>query len=302
MVQLPPPYSYCLWTKVFGTRKGREPVVVLLTGGGAPCKVYARLAEELGGWRCVVVYDRAGYGESGEMEKKKIMATDSAEELAALLHVLRVRGPYVLLGHSYGAIIAREFVELMNNRDGVVGLALIEPASELLYHTYTPSIPPPAFDSLLRDVDVEKVLHLREESGLTDEEWDAMMEAISRTLPNARYEDCRSSGRILAGKKQMMAHVLDPWPVAVLRCNWYRDWKKLFVAGVVKGNGSVEEREEAQKFLWDVEVFDDEVRAGLVRRYRYFDDCGRDVPLRRPDVVREEVGWVMELLRERGLE
>ncbi|KAF2730063.1 alpha/beta-hydrolase, partial [Polyplosphaeria fusca] len=288
------------------------PVVLFFTGGGAPCEVYVRLLREMGrSWRVLVV-EREGYGRSirgddtGEegtssSRGKQIMARDSAEELSALLRVMGVKGPYVLVAHSYGAIVAREFLDVQGvHLDKVVGLALIEPASELLYQTHKPVIPPPAFDAVLKGVDVDKVTRLREESGMTDAEWDDAIRGIEKTAPGAALEECRASGRILADKHQLTRHVMSPWPVAVLRCNWAVELQKLFDAGVEAGNGSDEERKQVREFLWAWRAFDDEVRAGLdmaeggvTRRYTYFEECGHDVPSRRPDVVIQEVGWVM---------
>ena len=62
--------------------------------------------------------------------------------------------------------------------------------------------------------------------------------------------------------------------MSVLRCNWHVDWKRLYDAGVGYS---------AEK-----------------RRYRHFEGCGYDAPLRSPDVVVQEVEGVMRVLEERG--
>ncbi|ORY19455.1 Alpha/Beta hydrolase protein, partial [Clohesyomyces aquaticus] len=265
LVPLPPPYSHRLYVKILGPKRCSplQSVLVFFSGGGAPTLLYMKLMERLTKrWR-VLVYDRAGYGKSempweigsGNDQRRVIMAQDSAQELRALLSAISLPGPYVVIAHSYGGIVAREFIELMNHSDAIIGLSLIEPASELLYQIHKPSIPPPSFTPLLENVDISSLLHLRSRSGFTDLEWDAVIAAIATTAPNTEYEDCRASGRRLAERKQIERRVMDPWPVGLLRGDWYRQWKVLFDKGVEVGNGSEEEREECRRFLWEVDVF-----------------------------------------------
>jgi alpha-beta hydrolase superfamily lysophospholipase len=107
-----------------------------------------------------------------------------------------VAPPYVLAAHSYGALIAREFLDLHSATSGVaVGMILAEPAAELTYEVF----------SMLDNVDynavtagVDFVAHLREESKLSDDKWEAMIRAIARTEQGARAENTRGSGRPLS--------------------------------------------------------------------------------------------------------
>lgn len=70
------------------------------------------------------------------------------------------------------------------------------------------------------------------------------------------------------------------------------------------GNGSEREREGARQFVQTWELFDDEVRGAqcalaVGKRYVRVDDCGHDVVVRRPELVVEEVRWVLGQLGER---
>jgi pimeloyl-ACP methyl ester carboxylesterase len=70
-------------------------------------------------------YDRAGFGwsDAGPMPRT---AGRIADELHTLLTRTHVPPPFVLVGHSYGALVMRMFAA--RHRDEVGGLVLVEPA------------------------------------------------------------------------------------------------------------------------------------------------------------------------------
>jgi pimeloyl-ACP methyl ester carboxylesterase len=70
-------------------------------------------------------YDRAGFGwsDAGPLPRT---AGRIADELHALLRAAAVPDPYLLVGHSYGGLVARLYAS--RHADNVAGLVLIEPA------------------------------------------------------------------------------------------------------------------------------------------------------------------------------
>lgn len=64
-------------------------------------------------------------------------AQQGVADLHALLIAAKERGPYVLVGHSWGGLIARLFASTYP--DAVVGLVLVDPASEFLKNSLTPA-------------------------------------------------------------------------------------------------------------------------------------------------------------------
>ena len=78
----------------------------------------------------VCTYDRAGDGLSDARPAKvrPLTGATQARELHTLLTVIGVGPPYVLVGHSYGGMITREFAALYHGR--VAGMVLIDASSE----------------------------------------------------------------------------------------------------------------------------------------------------------------------------
>lgn len=75
----------------------------------------------------VVAYDRAGLGWSDPSPRPRDAVT-MAEELHALMHHGNIPGPYILVGHSLGGPIARQFAARYPNE--VAGLVMVDSAHE----------------------------------------------------------------------------------------------------------------------------------------------------------------------------
>ena len=70
-------------------------------------------------------YDRSGFGWSAGNPQS--MAQDNVD-LQALLAAANVPGPYVLVGHSLGALLVRRYAD--HYPDGIVGMVLVGPTHE----------------------------------------------------------------------------------------------------------------------------------------------------------------------------
>jgi hypothetical protein len=78
----------------------------------------------------VCTYDRAGDGVSDARPDsvQPLTGATQARELHALLAAIRVGGPYIMVGHSYGGMLSREFAALYPSE--VKGMVLIDASSE----------------------------------------------------------------------------------------------------------------------------------------------------------------------------
>jgi pimeloyl-ACP methyl ester carboxylesterase len=104
-----------------------SPTVLLESGfaatSGAWSKVQPRVAET----RRVCSYDRAGAGFSDPGPEPRDGAA-IAEDLDEGLRAAHIRGPFVVVGHSAGALYVRLFADL-RPRD-IVGMVLVDPSVE----------------------------------------------------------------------------------------------------------------------------------------------------------------------------
>lgn len=100
-----------------------QPVVVMIAGLGDGMAAFKDVAPQLAQGATVIVYDRAGYGDSDPAPGPRDAAA-AARELSGLLAQTGVSGPYVLVGHSNGGLIAEYYAAI--HPDDVASLILAE--------------------------------------------------------------------------------------------------------------------------------------------------------------------------------
>ena len=132
--------------------RGRgRPTVILVSGYGNGADVWSQLdpgvrrPPVLAGvarYSRVCAYDRPNSilqpdrpGRSDPVPQPRT-ATDAVAELHALLRAARLRGPYVLVGHSLGGLFARLYASTYPRQ--VAGLVLVDATYELLRDLFTP--------------------------------------------------------------------------------------------------------------------------------------------------------------------
>lgn len=114
--------------------------VVLIAGGLAPAKVWAKVQGVVGKFRRVCSYDFAGLGESDKAASKMQSADEVVTDLHALLEGSAEKGPFILVGHSAGGIYARGIVTKYPRQ--VIGLVFVDSAHEeqaLRFHELDPN-------------------------------------------------------------------------------------------------------------------------------------------------------------------
>jgi pimeloyl-ACP methyl ester carboxylesterase len=85
-----------------------SPTVVLEAGFGADAFAWRDVQPQLGRTTRTCAYDRAGTGNSVAPPGVRD-ASDEIADLRQLLTRARIDPPYVLVGHSYGGVLARVF-------------------------------------------------------------------------------------------------------------------------------------------------------------------------------------------------
>ncbi len=100
-----------------------SPVVVLESGLSASCINWTRVQQDLAAITTVVAYDRAGLGWSDAAPSPRT-SLRSADELHALLGLAGLDPPYVIVGHSFGGLVARSYYRRFAGQVG--GLVFVD--------------------------------------------------------------------------------------------------------------------------------------------------------------------------------
>lgn len=108
-------------------QRSTTPTVVFEAGLGDSSATWADLQASVTETRRACSYDRLGYGWSSAAHGERSPA-DAATELRALLDTAGEPGPFVIVAHSLGALIARDFAAA--NQSKVAGLVLVDPTND----------------------------------------------------------------------------------------------------------------------------------------------------------------------------
>ena len=112
-----------------GTVGAVGPTVIFESGQGEGMDSWKLLTSALASCAHVIVYDRPGIGKSGSREQSVLTANIVASDLDLLLRKLRAVPPYILVGHSLGALYVQAFVRAHPNE--VAGVVLVDGSSPL---------------------------------------------------------------------------------------------------------------------------------------------------------------------------
>jgi pimeloyl-ACP methyl ester carboxylesterase len=85
-----------------------SPTIILINGAGGPVEAWYRLMPELVRLGTVFAYNRPGVGESDKPRHPQT-GTVMAADLHSLLRSEGIPGPYILVAHSLGGLIANLF-------------------------------------------------------------------------------------------------------------------------------------------------------------------------------------------------
>jgi pimeloyl-ACP methyl ester carboxylesterase len=100
-----------------------RPTVVLEAGFPGDSQTWRDVQPQLGRSARTCAYDRAGLGNS--LPRRGIHdAADEVDDLQRLLHAARLPRPYVLVGHSYGGMLAELFAR--EHADETAGVVLVD--------------------------------------------------------------------------------------------------------------------------------------------------------------------------------
>lgn len=283
-------------------RTPQDPLVIILTGAGDVASSYTALSPLVCRFARILVYDRSGLGRS-EPSPQRPSAISAAGELHSLLRAMELRAPLVLVAHSYGAIVAREYFHL--HADEVVGMVLVDGSTERQCDYF--QIPDPNINAVLGEMKLSQVTGLREDSALSREEWRIRAIDYSRgTLAaqaeaDAFVEVCHALG----SKRQVQTQAMGDKPLSVIRCNGARDYERIYQKGIEAGNGTLQQRLAFRGLLdrWDSidqTLKEDQLQLSSNAHLVYQPDCGHNIHLVLPEVVAGEIQWILRQLQTRN--
>jgi pimeloyl-ACP methyl ester carboxylesterase len=102
---------------------GHGPSVIFEAGIGADHSLWP-IADRIRGRAYACVYDRPGNGDSPAASDRPTTARQDVADLHALLALAQIPGPVLIVGHSYGGLIA--VMETIEHPEDVAGLVLID--------------------------------------------------------------------------------------------------------------------------------------------------------------------------------
>lgn len=124
-----------MWISCTGTG---SPTAVLINGLGSDHTIWKPVVGRLEKQARVCVADRPGLGSSPKRKgSTRTDAGEHADELRAALAAAGESGPYVLIAHSYGGLIARAFAA--QTPDDVDGVMLVDAVYPGIHRTFLPS-------------------------------------------------------------------------------------------------------------------------------------------------------------------
>ncbi|KAH8811057.1 Alpha/Beta hydrolase protein [Xylogone sp. PMI_703] len=297
--------SHSLYMSVSGPdRQDGEPLILLMQGLGSTIDEWVAVQRLIRPFARFLCYDRSGLGrsESPPNPPDAISAVSIATDLDTLLKNAGVNPPYIILCHSRGGITSREFLHLRPN--DVVGIVFVDANQEntFLHHE---NFPPPCFDIMMAGIDYWEVVGIKADTPLSEEEFQAVLDVQRKpsTAVTQAAEEAGAKGdsRVLAAKQQLQNQVMQNRPISVIHANTARDFQRMYEAGVKAGNGSEKDREEFREIIefWKATST---VRAkeilslSSVHRFRDTSKSGHNVQLLEPELIVDEVKWVLSHL------
>ncbi|KAJ5569884.1 catalytic protein [Penicillium hispanicum] len=281
-------------------RRPGAPLVIVLTGITSSALEWSAVCRHLESETSILLYERSGYGHSEDCPREPDSLT-IVDELSRLLVAAALTPPYLVVGHSWGGILAREFIAARRSED-ICGLVLVDPVQERMqFETW----PDPSIAAVTEGLDYMEVVGLTRDHQLTGSEWKELMEEESsdkharqavRELPYLQV-----SRGTLAKRQQLIPgrDLLEGKPMSVLRGNSKRDHELLYQEGVARGQGSDAQRAKFFEYLarWDQseDTFQRELlNLSSTARFSTTTRSGHNIQMTEPGLVADEIRWVLQ--------
>jgi hypothetical protein len=237
-----------------------------------------------------------------------------ALELKLLLDTAGVSGPWVVIAHGYGGIIAREFGPLMNEKEddeiwnGVAAMVLVHCVTE-----YTEDVRPRGLQNAFWGLfdggegSFPEIANMEKRHRMNAEEWAAYnymgTEEEKKTWDEASMREMAGvavSVEELREKKQYEKYVMGLNPVIVIKGNTTEEVKKVLDWAEEGGKGTEEQRALVRKWLGmeeeETRVQKDQLKLTYAGVMVHALESGQDVQLTQPKLIVEEVEEIFNFM------
>ncbi|KAJ5508794.1 catalytic protein [Penicillium freii] len=281
-------------------RQPGAPLVVVLTGITSSALEWSAVCRHLEHEASVLLYERTGYGQSEACPTAEPDSLTIVDELSRLLVAAALPPPYLVVGHSWGGILAREFLAARGH-EAICGMVLVDAVQErMLFEMW----PDPSIAAVTAGLDYMEVVGLTRDHRLTESEWAELM--AEEASPHHERQAVRElpylqiSRKLLAQKHQVLPgrNLLHSKPLSVLRGNSLRDQERMYYRGVAEGLGTEAQRATFRDYLdkWDrsEEAFQRELlNLSNTARFSTTSQSGHNIQITEPERVADEIRWVL---------
>ncbi|KAJ5888356.1 hypothetical protein N7495_008397 [Penicillium taxi] len=248
-------------------RQPGAPLVVVLTGINSSALEWSALCRHLENEATVLLYERTGYGHSETCPTAEPDSCTIVDELSRLLAAAALPPPYLVVGHSWGGILAREFLATHGPKL-ICGMVLLD---ALL-----------GWPANIDWTEVEWAELMAEEASLH------YIQQATRELPYLQI-----SRAVLAKKKQLLPGR------DLLRGRPLSDQERMYHRGVADGLGTEAERATFLHYLerWDAseEAFQREfLNLSSNAHFSTTTQSGYNIQITEPERVADEIRWVLQ--------
>lgn len=286
----------------------KQPIVLIQCGAADCSSSFVATTRLIANFARVITYDRAGLGKSSNAHEPP-NAANRAKQLHELLEKVDVKPPFVLVGHSLGGLLIPYYLTTFRPGD-IAGVVFIDSpcTSAFKARMLTPSLLG-CLDPRTPEGErkYEEVIGIDQfKDVLTDAERAEI--AADRATSSGVREELQMAMQI--GKQAddlspvlYEKQVLGQHRMSVLWGGILGDFQRVLRYAEVHGHGTEDERQEMKEFLADwgkTENVKQRERlqlamGGYGRLVQVTDGATHELQLTRPDIIAQEVRWVLAL-------
>jgi pimeloyl-ACP methyl ester carboxylesterase len=233
-----------------------QPAVIIEAGLGGSSSEWVAAQRLISQFARVYSYDRAGYANSIApglhplpASAQPPTASKRIEDLTKLLESAGIVPPWVIVGHSYGGVLVREFL-LRHGKEKVLGMVIVDSA-------FTRTKLPDDWFTLLGDSTYQEVVGLDKNHCLTDEEYAQLQKEETLNQPTVALEEAEMPESTNSVNEQISGKLLGDGRLSVIFANESVDFRKVYEWGVKHGNGTEAAREALRKRLENMGEIDE---------------------------------------------